>query len=146
MIISLLAPLSTPSRRFAGKVEKGKENIYSCCVLAGMRSMQERRTNLQAFKDGDVRFLICTDVAARGKQHRMNQNQRTRRIERCSFFLANRYRHSGIALCDQFDFAGCCGKLHPSSWSSGPCRLCWSRHLPSCCSQCRRESMVSHMR
>jgi ATP-dependent RNA helicase DDX1 len=54
-------------RRFGGmKMEKGKENPYSCCVLAGMRSMQERRTNLQAFKDGDVRFLICTDVAARG--------------------------------------------------------------------------------
>lgn len=51
---------------FRGKVEKGKENVYSCCVLAGMRSMQERRANLQAFKDGDVRFLICTDVAARG--------------------------------------------------------------------------------
>ena len=53
-------------QRFRGKVEKGKENAYSCCVLAGMRSMQERRQNLQAFKDGDVRFLICTDVAARG--------------------------------------------------------------------------------
>jgi ATP-dependent RNA helicase DDX1 len=30
------------------------------------RQPQERRNNLQAFKDGDVRFLICTDVAARG--------------------------------------------------------------------------------
>jgi ATP-dependent RNA helicase DDX1 len=28
--------------------------------------MQDRRKNLEAFKDGDVRFLICTDVAARG--------------------------------------------------------------------------------
>lgn len=28
--------------------------------------MDERRRNLQAFRDGDVRFLICTDVAARG--------------------------------------------------------------------------------
>lgn len=46
--------------------EKGKENRYSCVVLAGMRSMEERRRNLQAFHDGDVRFLICTDVAARG--------------------------------------------------------------------------------
>ena len=27
---------------------------------------QDRRRNLEAFKDGDVRFLICTDVAARG--------------------------------------------------------------------------------
>lgn len=46
--------------------EKGKENAYSCCVLAGMRGQEERTRNLQAFKDGDVRFLICTDVAARG--------------------------------------------------------------------------------
>ena len=28
--------------------------------------MDERRRNLRAFKEGDVRFLICTDVAARG--------------------------------------------------------------------------------
>jgi ATP-dependent RNA helicase DDX1 len=53
-------------KAFAGRVEKGTENPYSCCVLAGMRSMEERRRNLQFFKDGDVRFLICTDVAARG--------------------------------------------------------------------------------
>ena len=53
-------------KKFAGRVEKGTENPYSCCVLAGMRSMEERRRNLQYFKDGDVRFLICTDVAARG--------------------------------------------------------------------------------
>ena len=53
-------------KKFSGRVEKGTENPYSCCVLAGMRSMEERRRNLQYFKDGDVRFLICTDVAARG--------------------------------------------------------------------------------
>lgn len=53
-------------RRFNGKTEKGKENPYSCVVLAGMRSMQERRAALQAFKQADVRFIICTDVAARG--------------------------------------------------------------------------------
>jgi ATP-dependent RNA helicase DDX1 len=46
--------------------EKGKENAYSCCVLAGMRSQDERSRNLEAFRDGDVRFLICTDVGARG--------------------------------------------------------------------------------
>ena len=27
--------------------ESGKENPYSCCVLAGARSMEERRRNLQ---------------------------------------------------------------------------------------------------
>jgi ATP-dependent RNA helicase DDX1 len=40
--------------------------ITSTAVPAGARSMDERRAALQAFKDGDVRFLICTDVAARG--------------------------------------------------------------------------------
>lgn len=52
--------------RFRGAMEKGKENPYSCAVLAGMRSMEERRRNLDAFREGDVRFLIATDVAARG--------------------------------------------------------------------------------
>ena len=53
-------------RKFIEKQESGKEHQYSCCVLGGMRSMQERRRNLDAFRDGSVRFLICTDVAARG--------------------------------------------------------------------------------
>ncbi|KAL3160771.1 hypothetical protein ABBQ38_009184 [Trebouxia sp. C0009 RCD-2024] len=52
--------------KFRGKMEKGVENPYSCLVLAGARSMDQRRDALQAFKDGDIRFLICTDVAARG--------------------------------------------------------------------------------
>jgi ATP-dependent RNA helicase DDX1 len=51
---------------FRGEREKGKENPYSCCVLSGMRSNSDRAEALQAFKDGVVRFLICTDVAARG--------------------------------------------------------------------------------
>lgn len=51
---------------FRPGMEKGKENPYSAVVLAGMRSMDERRRNLDAFRAGDVRFLICTDVAARG--------------------------------------------------------------------------------
>ena len=53
-------------RAYRGKSEKGPENPYSCVVLGGARSMDERRRNLAAFKEGDVRFLICTDVAARG--------------------------------------------------------------------------------
>lgn len=40
-------------------------NEYSCTCVHGDRS-RDRRSNLQAFKDGEVRFLICTDVAARG--------------------------------------------------------------------------------
>lgn len=31
-----------------------------------MRSQEERRKNLEYFKAGDVRFLVCTDLAARG--------------------------------------------------------------------------------
>eukprot|EP00908_Phaeocystis_cordata_P014187 Transcript_25287.p2 GENE.Transcript_25287~~Transcript_25287.p2 ORF type:complete len:497 (+),score=198.89 Transcript_25287:1190-2680(+) len=53
-------------RGFSGKAEKGLENPYSCVVLAGQRSMDQRRAALRAFKEGDVRFCICTDVAARG--------------------------------------------------------------------------------
>ena len=41
-------------------------NEYSCVCLHGDRRPQERKANLQSFKDGEVRFLICTDVAARG--------------------------------------------------------------------------------
>eukprot|EP00923_Selenidium_pygospionis_P039667 GHVN01068889.1.p1 GENE.GHVN01068889.1~~GHVN01068889.1.p1 ORF type:complete len:780 (+),score=115.74 GHVN01068889.1:303-2342(+) len=53
-------------RGFAGAMESGKENPYSCVVLAGMRDQQERQRNLEHFHTGSVRFLICTDVAARG--------------------------------------------------------------------------------
>ena len=52
--------------RFKPGMERGKENRYSCVVLAGMRGMDERRRALEAFKAGDARLLICTDVAARG--------------------------------------------------------------------------------
>lgn len=54
------------TKAYGGKMETGKENPYSCVVLAGMRNQDERRSNLESFKEGDVRFLICTDVAARG--------------------------------------------------------------------------------
>jgi ATP-dependent RNA helicase DDX1 len=39
---------------------------YACRVLAGMRSMPEREQALKDFKEGEVRILIATDVAARG--------------------------------------------------------------------------------
>lgn len=38
----------------------------SCVCLHGDRAPNERKANLQAFKDKKVKFLICTDVAARG--------------------------------------------------------------------------------
>ena len=44
----------------------GPGAAYSCMVLAGARTMDERRAALSAFKEGEVRVLISTDVAARG--------------------------------------------------------------------------------
>ena len=51
---------------FPGGGPKNRGNPYSCVCLHGDRKPHERKANLQSFKDGDVRFLICTDVAARG--------------------------------------------------------------------------------
>uniref|UniRef100_A0A146LC82 ATP-dependent RNA helicase n=2 Tax=Lygus hesperus TaxID=30085 RepID=A0A146LC82_LYGHE len=43
-----------------------RENPFSCVCLHGDRKPQERKSNYESFKQGHVRFLICTDVAARG--------------------------------------------------------------------------------
>ncbi|XP_076296995.1 ATP-dependent RNA helicase Ddx1 [Lasioglossum baleicum] len=39
---------------------------FSCVCLHGDRKPQERKANLEKFKKQEVKFLICTDVAARG--------------------------------------------------------------------------------
>uniref|UniRef100_A0A182WCL7 ATP-dependent RNA helicase n=1 Tax=Anopheles minimus TaxID=112268 RepID=A0A182WCL7_9DIPT len=39
---------------------------YSCVCLHGDRNPKERKANLEKFKAKEVKFLICTDVAARG--------------------------------------------------------------------------------
>ncbi|XP_048507320.1 ATP-dependent RNA helicase Ddx1 [Athalia rosae] len=39
---------------------------FSCVCLHGDRNPQERKANLAKFKQQEVKFLICTDVAARG--------------------------------------------------------------------------------
>lgn len=39
---------------------------FSCVCLHGDRKPQERKANLERFKRQEVKFLICTDVAARG--------------------------------------------------------------------------------
>ncbi|CRK88233.1 CLUMA_CG002014, isoform A [Clunio marinus] len=39
---------------------------FSCVCLHADRAPNERKSNLQKFKDKYVKFLICTDVAARG--------------------------------------------------------------------------------
>eukprot|EP01060_Flectonema_neradi_P020381 TRINITY_DN2790_c0_g1_i1.p1 TRINITY_DN2790_c0_g1~~TRINITY_DN2790_c0_g1_i1.p1 ORF type:complete len:849 (+),score=168.74 TRINITY_DN2790_c0_g1_i1:128-2548(+) len=48
------------------RMEKGKENPYSNVALHSGFDIRTRRNNLEMFKEGEVRFLICTDVAARG--------------------------------------------------------------------------------
>lgn len=42
------------------------DRTYACVVLHAGRSQTERKRNLELFKTGEARFLICTDVAARG--------------------------------------------------------------------------------
>ena len=46
--------------------KRKRSSPYSCAVLAGAKSMDERRSALESFKDGTIRYLIATDVAARG--------------------------------------------------------------------------------
>jgi ATP-dependent RNA helicase DDX1 len=52
--------------RFRGSRDSGPQVAYSCAVLHGGRRPDERRSALAAFRNGEVRFLVCTDVAARG--------------------------------------------------------------------------------
>lgn len=42
-------------------------NEFSCVCLHADRAPNERKGNLQKFKDNQVKFLISTDVASRGK-------------------------------------------------------------------------------
>ncbi|XP_074644951.1 ATP-dependent RNA helicase DDX1-like [Tubulanus polymorphus] len=45
---------------------KGRNKDLSCVCLHGDRRPPERKANLERFKKNEVRFMICTDVAARG--------------------------------------------------------------------------------
>ncbi|KAG1690984.1 ATP-dependent RNA helicase DDX1 [Nymphon striatum] len=45
---------------------QGRSNTFSCVCLHSDRAPAERKANLSKFKSGQVKFLICTDVAARG--------------------------------------------------------------------------------
>lgn len=54
------------SCRFKGRRDSGPEVEYSCAVLHGGKRQEQRNDALAAFKGGEVRFLVCTDVAARG--------------------------------------------------------------------------------
>lgn len=57
---------NTSLQFLAGAGGGDRYGAYTCAVLAGMRSMQDRRKALEKFKEGSVRILIATDVAARG--------------------------------------------------------------------------------
>merc|ERR1719391_496013 len=54
--------------RYLNMVGGGRNNNeqYSCVCLHGDRKPGERKANLETFKEKRVRFMICTDVAARG--------------------------------------------------------------------------------
>lgn len=45
---------------------KKSSGQFSCVCLHGDRKPAERKGNLEKFKRQEVKFLICTDVAARG--------------------------------------------------------------------------------
>ncbi|CAH1779368.1 unnamed protein product [Owenia fusiformis] len=45
---------------------RNRNTEFSCVCLHGDRKPAERKGNLERFKRGEVKFLICTDVAARG--------------------------------------------------------------------------------
>jgi ATP-dependent RNA helicase DDX1 len=45
---------------------RNPSNHYTCVCLHGDRKPQERKDNLEKFKRKEAKFLICTDVAARG--------------------------------------------------------------------------------
>ncbi|XP_060536122.1 ATP-dependent RNA helicase Ddx1 [Cylas formicarius] len=49
--------------KYLKQIDKMK---FSCVCLHGDRKPNERKRNLELFKNGDVKYLICTDVAARG--------------------------------------------------------------------------------
>lgn len=48
------------------KYFKSAGSKYSCVCLHGDRKPNERKANLERFKNKEAKFLICTDVAARG--------------------------------------------------------------------------------
>lgn len=61
-----VAAADVNSKRFRGRRDSGPEMEYSCAVLHGGRRQEERNQALATFKASEARFLVCTDVAARG--------------------------------------------------------------------------------
>ncbi|KAJ8870560.1 hypothetical protein PR048_029583 [Dryococelus australis] len=52
--------------RAMGGGVNNRNNSYRCVCLHGDRPPNERKANLETFKKQEAKFLICTDVAARG--------------------------------------------------------------------------------
>eukprot|EP01125_Pyxidicula_operculata_P015685 TRINITY_DN5350_c0_g1_i1.p1 TRINITY_DN5350_c0_g1~~TRINITY_DN5350_c0_g1_i1.p1 ORF type:complete len:712 (-),score=166.83 TRINITY_DN5350_c0_g1_i1:31-2166(-) len=48
------------------EIKNGNLGTFSSACLHSGRSQDQRRSNLEDFKKGEIRFLIATDVAARG--------------------------------------------------------------------------------
>ena len=55
-----------------GGPKSGPKSQFSCVCLHSDRKPHERNENLEKFKNRQVRFLICTDVAARGIDVKVN--------------------------------------------------------------------------
>ena len=51
---------------FQGNKVERNPSLFTCVCLHADRRPQERKKNLELFKANKVKFLICTDVAARG--------------------------------------------------------------------------------
>ena len=51
--------------KYVGQQESNLQR-YSCVCMHADRNASDRSRNLASFKAGEVRFMICTDVAARG--------------------------------------------------------------------------------
>lgn len=66
LLCSGVGPQEFDRAKFRGSLVSAPETSYSCSVLHGGRRPDERKSALEAFRNCEVRFLICTDVAARG--------------------------------------------------------------------------------
>lgn len=60
-------------KRFTGHQESGNQNAFSCCVLAGMRSMQQRRVRNDmrdggGNREGERSIFLCFSAARQEQQ------------------------------------------------------------------------------
>jgi superfamily II DNA/RNA helicase len=46
-----------------------RENNINATSYHGDLNSRERGANLDAFRNGDVQYLVCTDIAARGEEY-----------------------------------------------------------------------------